>query len=278
MRIVFIGRDNVFNRRVINELSVEHEITGCFFVELHRGTWKGKFQRIRIKKYPFLKVVDELMFHSFDRMLLRNKEIEYYRKRPEYYFEPIVLNVNVCNTNNIHSTECITEIMKMKPDIIFSVCSSVIFTTELYEIPELGTYVLHEGITPEYRGLHNNLWALMKKDFNNIGYTLLKVTGQIDGGEILVQGKYTLGKDENFRSWSWISHNAIIEGMRDIMEALKQLEKNKTFTPSGGTVRMSKYYTWMGATDFAWLYMKNYVADSYKKRIKGLAVFTKQLF
>ncbi|HTA83541.1 MAG TPA: formyltransferase family protein [Bacteroidia bacterium] len=280
MRIVFIGRDNVFNRRIIKELSTQHEIAGSFFVEPQRGTTLGKLKKIqcRAKKYGTFKLIDEVLFHCFDRMILRNKEFEFYKARPEYSTEIAMTYSPEYIAENIHEEKQLEIIRQIKPDIIFSVCCSVIFKKQLYQIPSLGTYVLHEGVTPEYRGLHNNLWAIMKKEYQFIGYTVLKAGNEIDGGEILVQGKYNLGENENFRTWGWVGHNAIIEGMENIKMALKQLEQNSFFIPVENKNRESNYYTWMGISDFTILYLKNYTAKYSKMLYNSLAMFRQRLF
>jgi methionyl-tRNA formyltransferase len=275
MRIVFIGRDNVFNRRIIKELSTQHEIAGSFFVEPQRGTRLGKLKRIksRVQKYGVFKLADELVFHCFDRLVLRSKEAEFYKTRPEYSSEIDMINAPECVADNIHDAEYVEIIKELKPDIIFSVCCSVFFKPELYEIPSLGTYVLHEGMAPQYKGLHNNLWALMKKDYRHIGYSVIKINKQIDAGEILISGKYVLGNNENYRTWGWVSHNAIIEGMADIKLALRQLEKNKQFVPVVNEEGESNYYTWIGFTDFVKLYIRNYLPEILLKRYESLAAF-----
>src|ERR1041385_5274542 len=84
-KIVFIARDNDFNRRFIKELSRAHLIAACMFVEQDRKTLVGVYSRIRkrISKYGFLRVLDELAFHIFDRTVLRKNESAFFTEKPE---------------------------------------------------------------------------------------------------------------------------------------------------------------------------------------------------
>ena len=41
MRVVFIGRDNSFNRKFISELFKDHELVCILIVEIDRFTFKG---------------------------------------------------------------------------------------------------------------------------------------------------------------------------------------------------------------------------------------------
>jgi hypothetical protein len=37
------------------------------------------------------------------------------------------------------------------------ICGSVIFKHAFYSIPRMGTFILHDDLTPEYLGLHTTL-------------------------------------------------------------------------------------------------------------------------
>ena len=90
---------------------------------------------------------------------------------------------------NPHAPEWIEKLKDLRPDFVFVVCCSVILKKEFYSVPRFGAFVLHEGITPECRGLHTPLWALVEKNPEGIGYSLIQIASSIDGGPILVQGQ-----------------------------------------------------------------------------------------
>jgi hypothetical protein len=260
MKVIFVGRDNAFNRRIVEEFSAEHEVLCCLFVETERSSWKGKQEKIsgRIKKYGLIKVLDELAFHAFDRFFLRTKEPIFWKTQPEYCNNSIPLSCPVYKVDNINSRKWTEFCGSLSPDIILATCSHIIFKPELYNTPALGTYVIHEGLTPEYKGLHTPLWALMKKEFQYIGYTVFKVNDKIDGGEILAQGTYPISECECYKKWSWIGHNAIISGLVNIRQSFKELEKKRYFVPVDTANRKSGYYTWMSLSSFIRLRLKNY--------------------
>jgi len=247
MKILFAGRDNSFNRKIVDELSAEHEVVACFFLEPNRRKFSNRYKRIlaRIKRYGIIRVMDELLFHVFDRTYIRKPEQKLFLTKPDYYITSMPLKCPTYEVENIHDSRWLDLIRTLAPDIIFSMCCNVIFKPELYTIPPLGTFVLHEGITPEYKGLHTNLWALLKREHAYIGFSLIQVNNNLDGGPLLAQGGYSLKPEENYRMWSWISHNALIEALGDIKEALRNLDNNKGFTPLETGTRKSGTYTWM---------------------------------
>jgi len=269
---MFAGRDNCFNRKFIAEMSVEHEIVCCLFLEPDRGTTLGRVKKIgkRVTKYGLIRAFDELAFHVFDRLFLRKREKEFYRNNPDFFIGNTELSCPVYNIKNIHDEKCLKMIKEIAPDIIFSICSHILFEKSLYKIPRLGTFVLHEGITPEYRGLHTCLWALMKREYQYVGYTVLKVNSQIDSGEILLQGQYNFNAKENYKAWSWVGHNALIYGLQDIIKSFRELERDGEFVPIKKENRPNYYYTWMRLSEFLFLYMKNYFFKEHKFQFFGV--------
>lgn len=256
-----MGRDNAFNRKIVSEFSLEHEVLCCLFIEPERFLKKEKLKKIiqRAKKYGLFKALDELAFHFFDRYFLRKNEIVFWNECGEYIHTNASLNCPCHQVENINSSKWVELCNSLSPDIILGTCSQVIFKPDIYKIPILGTFMIHEGLTPEYKGLHTPLWALMKKEFNKIGYTVLKVNDKIDGGKILTQGTYSLRRNENYKAWSWVGHKAIISGMEDILRSFRELERMRYFIPLNITNRESGYYTWMQLSHFLKFYLKNYL-------------------
>lgn len=251
MKVVFIGRDNSFNRKYVNELFKNHELTSCLFVEIDRFSFKGRLKKIRrrMRRRGFFTVLDELAFQFYSSYFLR-KEKELLLSKPDYFINNTELSCETHDVANVHSEKWIQFIKDQKPDIIFSICCNVIFKKELLDIPRLGTYILHEGITPEYKGLHTPIWALMNNEPDGLGYSLIKANHEIDGGEILDQGGYQLKENEGIRTWSWVGHNALIEGMPNIEKALDKLAKDGDFTPISETERKDQYYSWVRLSTF----------------------------
>lgn len=267
MRIIFAGRDNAFNRGVVHWLKENNEVVACLFLEPDRFSNRARWKRIRnrAKRFGFLKAFDELAFHAYDRLFLRKGEKALFERYfPEQFIYPKPLNVPEYNVRNIHSDDWVAKIKEMDADIMFSVCGTVIFKPKVYELPRLGTFVLHEGLTPEYKGLHTPLWALMQGEPEFLGYTLLQVDRSIDGGKVLVQGVYSPPKDCGVRQWSFIAHHAIINGLNEMNESLLKLEEHRSFKPVefGERIRCASTYTWMGLTNFLRNFRRRYRPNS----------------
>lgn len=256
MKIIFAGRDNRFNRRLVSELAKEHDICCCLWLEPGVHTARGLVKRFRARagKYGLWQMLDELAFHAFDRLWLRRGEAALKNTKPAWFMERISLPFPCHEVSDIHEPRWLQQVAGHEPDMIFGVCSNILFKPELYSMPKLGTFVLHEGLTPEYKGLHTTLWALAKGEHQYLGYTLLKVNSRIDGGDILAQGRYSLQLGEGCRNWSWVGHNALIEGLDDVKRALQQLEREGGFVPLNTPGRIPGLYSWMTLSAFVKLY------------------------
>ena len=252
MKVIFVGRNNSFNRQFTCELFRDHELVSCLFVEGQRTTTSGRFQKIarRVKRNGLLRVTDELAFHVYDRIFHAKRNREFMQRAPDYFQQWPSLPCTSFEVDNIHSKKWLEYIEEQQPDIIFSICCNVIFRPKLYNIPKYGTYVLHEGLTPEYKGLHTPIWAMLKNDDEYIGYTMLRVNDEIDGGDVLSQGKYKLQPGEDVRTWSWVGHNALIQGLPEMRQKIDELATNGSFTPMPLEGRKSTYYTWVTLSQF----------------------------
>lgn len=265
MKFIFAGRDNSFNRKYINELVKDHDLICCLFLEIDRFTFKGRFRKIkkRIQKYGWIRVLDELSFHVWSTFILRtHREKQFMKTKPDYFSNSINLHCPVFEVENINSKKWLDFIKDQKPDVIFSICCNVHFNSTLVSIPRFGAYVLHEGILPEYKGLHSTLWTLLNKEYDYLGYTLFKANNITDGGSIVTQGKYELNKQEGIRSWSWVGHNALIKGLPEIIQAFKRLENEGGFIPLNTEHRKDQYYSWMRMSTFLHRSLANFY--SYK--------------
>ena len=256
LKVVFIGRENEFNLGMIDWLVENYTLQASFFVELDRKTVLARLKRLakRVKKYGVLKVFDETLFHFFYRMIYSKRDhllinkyfpIRFREKRsPQGVF---------FRCSNIHAQNNIDSIASYKPDIIFSLCTNTIFKRELYTIPKYGMFVYHEGILPQYRGLHTIAWAIMNNDYKYIGYSLFKVNDTIDAGDLVCTNSFTDARKFGFQ-WSFIGHAALLQGLPEIKRTLDNLFINdriyntldsaNTNLPLYSWVPFSRYLRW----------------------------------
>jgi len=252
---VFIGTKNEFDENLISWLSKRTNLKGVVFPL--STTWqkslsgKRAFLKIRIKRNGVLKTLDEMIFyyvyHKFyskeDYKALREEIILPYRES-----DFTLWSGNQMFSNNLNDESTIDFIRHCNPDIIFAMCVNDYFGKKLLNIPKFGVFLWHEGITPEYRGLYSPFWAIHNLDFENIGYTLLKMNQKIDAGEIYAQGRlknFNPFKDQH----GYVGHKAIWSSLKAVGKFLIYLENGKA-KPIDTKGRKENYYSYPGFSDY----------------------------
>ncbi|GAC1683917.1 MAG: hypothetical protein PVS2B2_23040 [Candidatus Acidiferrum sp.] len=151
-------------------------------------------------------------------------------------------------TDDINSKEVINFVRECSADLIMSMCINEFFQREIREIPPLGTFLWHEGIIPEYKGLYSPFWAIHNREPEMLGYTVLRMNGQYDKGEVYLQGRVT---EVNAQTDSppYIGHKAILDSLPGVARMFEELETGmaKPITIEG---REAASYTYPGLTDW----------------------------
>lgn len=99
-------------------------------------------------------------------------------------------------------------------DIMFVVSWRYIIPRDIFEKPRLGTYMFHDSFLPEYRGFSPTVWAMINGE-DHTGVTLFKISDKIDAGDIVVQLRIPIGKDETIA----IVMDRVTRGYLDVLEA-----------------------------------------------------------
>ena len=152
-----------------------------------------------------------------------------------------------------NSDEAKTFLAQLQPDVVVARCK-VILKPDVLELPRVGTFVLHPGICPEYRNAHGCFWALVNRDLDRVGMTLLKADPGVDTGPVYLQASYPF--DEVRESHVVIQHRVVTENLDAIGQILLALcrgEKVDVVETSGrrsatwGQPRLTEYLRWKRA-------------------------------
>jgi methionyl-tRNA formyltransferase len=138
----------------------------------------------------------------------------------------------------------------LQPDLSIARCK-MILKREIFEVPRLGTFVLHPGICPEYRNAHGCFWALANRDLDRVGMTLLRVDPGVDTGPIYLHG--TCAFDEAQESHTVIQYRAVFDNLDAIGRTLIALHRGERLQPvptagrqsaAWGQPRLTQYLRW----------------------------------
>lgn len=139
---------------------------------------------------------------------------------------------------------------RLRPDVAIARCK-IILKPEVLALPRAGTFVLHPGICPEYRNAHGCFWALVNRDLERVGMTLLRANAGIDTGPVFLHAGCDI--DEVHESHTVIQHRVVLENLDAIGRILISLSRGEavaTIPTSGrrsatwGQPRLSAYLRW----------------------------------
>jgi hypothetical protein len=135
----------------------------------------------------------------------------------------------------------------LRPDLAIARCK-VILKRDVFEIPRVGTFVLHPGICPEYRNAHGCFWALANRDLGRVGMTLLRVDPGIDTGPVYLHG--TCEYDEVRDSHNVIQYRAVFDNLDEIGRTLARLHRGDDVQPVATAGRQSAAWGQPRLTDY----------------------------
>lgn len=280
LKSVFIGFKNFFDLLLIDWLGRRTDLKYCFWT--HKLSWhyssegvRGRRRKVikyflqRMKKYGFLRCINEIFYFLYYRAFIQKKDAGKLKELVKKYrstqkeTEPRYKEIFV---DDIDSDKLVQIVKDNKIDIIFVTCTNTRIPDKLYSAPRLGTFLWHEGIVPEYKGLYSAFWALYNQDYHNLGYTLLKMGDKLDSGPIYVQGQV---KDvdplEDF--WCYIGHKAIYDSLPEVEIFLKKLEASDLKEIDRGKV-VSGFYSYPGFIQLISLLLRRKIRRARRKFIK----------
>ena len=109
-----------------------------------------------------------------------------------------------------NSSEARAFLRERRPDLAIARCK-VILKREIFEIPRVGTFVMHPGICPGISQRARIFWALVNRDLDRVGMTLFEVDAGIDHRARL--SSRTCDIDEVRETHTVIQHRAVIENL-----------------------------------------------------------------
>jgi methionyl-tRNA formyltransferase len=126
-------------------------------------------------------------------------------------------NVPTMLTDDPNDAKVVQFLRDVGPRIVIARCKWLL-RKDVYRAPELGTFVLHPGICPQYRNAHGCFWALANRDLANVGLTLLQIDAGIDTGPIYGFFRYSF--DELTESHIRIQQRVLLENLDAIRACL----------------------------------------------------------
>jgi folate-dependent phosphoribosylglycinamide formyltransferase PurN len=216
-----------------------------------RRLWRAA--KRELARVGWLRFLDVVAFRAYSRLRLAGahaawtaETIAHLRARYPAELERIPRLV----VDSPNSSDARAFLERLAPDLLIARCK-VILKKEIFQRPRVGTFVFHPGVCPEYRNAHGCFWALVNRDLDRVGMTLLRVDEGIDTGPVYFHG--TCAIDEVRESHATIQGRVVVENLDaigHILHALCRGEDVPTIPTAGrrsatwGQPRLTDYIRW----------------------------------
>jgi folate-dependent phosphoribosylglycinamide formyltransferase PurN len=221
---------------------------------------EGKTKRLErsrreIRRSGLLRFLDVVAFRVYYRLLLARKDRAWERNvRTELAqrYPGVPETTPVFSTTSPNSREAEQFIEGAAPDVIVARVR-MLLDEKIFSIAPTGTFVMHPGITPEYRNSHGCFWALANRDLEHVGMTLLRIDAGVDTGP--VYGYYTYDYDEQRESHVVIQKRMVLENLDAVRDTLlaahreeaRPLDTTGRRSGAWGQPWLTKYLRWKRA-------------------------------
>ncbi|MGB9696811.1 MAG: methionyl-tRNA formyltransferase [Ignavibacteria bacterium] len=129
-------------------------------------------------------------------------------------------NIPILQPDNLKNPEFLKTITEANADLIVVVAFKVL-PPEVYNKPRYGAINLHASLLPKYRGAAPINWALINGEIET-GVTIFFLKEKVDTGDILLQKKLVIDKEDDFGSLYYKLANL---GAKTLVDALEIIER-----------------------------------------------------
>lgn len=215
--------------------------------------WKRT--RREIKRSGVFGILDVLAFRLYYHIFLAGADDSWSKARLEELtqrYDEIPQSCQILETSNPNSPETLKLLQIVQPDLIIARCKHIL-REEVFQTASHGTFVMHPGICPEYRNAHGCFWALVHRDMQNVGMTLLRVDAGVDTGP--VYGYFRCRYNESRESHVVIQDRTILDNLEELSFKLKEIcngdaqsiDTSRRNSKVWGQPRLTCYLRWKRA-------------------------------
>jgi len=236
-------------------LACTTNLVGLVVISDHGGRLRAAARR-EIRRVGWFGFLDVVAYRLFARIRLRayenrwkSQQLATLRARYPANLDQIP-RVVVPNPNSSETGEFLNGV---QPDILIARCKFIL-KREIFGLARLGAFALHPGVCPEYRNAHGCFWALVNRDLDRVGMTLLRIDAGIDTGPVYLQAGCAI--DEVAESHIVIQYRVVLENLERIAATLVDLfngVKPEPIPTAGrtsavwGQPRLTDYLRWKKA-------------------------------
>ena len=209
---------------------------------------RKNFRFLILNRYPFCISMRDLFLYCLKR--LKYSLLKLFSSNPKYDLKKFLSSkgMSFSFVDKLNEDNFIDKIKKIDPDIILFAVFDKIAKKKLIEIPKIGTFNLHLGPLPNYKGGLSAFWLLRFKEKYS-GVSLHKVIEGIDEGELIDEIKFPIKTN----SMSELMKENIDYGSSMICSSITKIISKK-YKIIDNSKRESNFYLYPKFSDFREFY------------------------
>ena len=129
-------------------------------------------------------------------------------------------NLPIYQPEAVRDKVFLKEVQQLKPDLLVVVAFGQFLPKALLEIPPLGGINVHPSLLPKYRGAAPINWAIINGE-TITGISIIKVSLQMDSGDILFQKAISIEPDETAGE---LHDKLATLGAEALLETIRQMQ------------------------------------------------------
>lgn len=243
--------DAIDSQGLASWLAVRFRLQGIVLLRDKPGSTLRKLRRER-RRVGLLRLLDVLLFRLVYRLFYARRDAAWRSdalQRIISRYPADLRAVRKLRTTNPNNDSVARFIAECAPELVIARCKFIL-KPEIFKLPRFGTFVLHPGICPQYRNAHGCFWALVSRDLDNVGMSLLKVDEGVDTGPIYLQASYPY--DERRESHIVIQYRVVLENLEAITRVLhsvcagqaRPLERGTSPSKNWGQPWLTAFLQW----------------------------------
>ena len=155
----------------------------------------------------------------------------------------------VLTVPDLHATQVLAQVRAWQPEL-GAVYGAPILRPELFGLPKLGTFGIHHGRVPDYRGRKTTFWEIYNGE-KIAGVTIQRINAGIDTGDVVKAGEVPIGN----KGYGRVERETQDLGLRLFVEAILEARTGHTVgapQPAAG----GRYYGQPKSADFLKLWLR----------------------
>ena len=175
--------------------------------------------------------------------------------------------IAVLEPKRVNAPEAVAQVRELAPELIVLAAYGQLLGGGLLSIARIAPLNVHPSLLPKYRGAAPVPWAILRGE-RETGVSVIRMTEEVDGGQILTQEATAIGEDETAGE---LEARLALLGARLLGETLGRLEqalaqaRPQGPAPTDGSAQAPRLTKGEGQVDW------RLSAEAICRRVRGLA-------